>query len=167
MATTITMAQATTGAVANAPTRFTVTVGNTGATSLTLTDLSVGPVLASQVASIAQPQFLTAMAAAGTGYPTINAAGDVSYGFTVVFHTPNTPGPSPNAPGLGPAGMVTRQPGYSNVYLEGRCLTSDGAAAFFILSVPVLSAVEMFPVPEGGATVHSQGANANLIAALI
>lgn len=167
MAATISMTQATSSAVGNAPTRFTVTVTNTGSSSVSLTDLFIGALTPSDVLSIGQPNFLTPQVAAGTGYPTLTASGSASFGFTVVFATPNTSGPSPNAPGLGPAGMVTRQPPYSNRNLVATCLLSDGSSTTSYLSVPVLSAVEMFPVPEGGATVFSQGANANLIAALI
>ena len=162
------MTRVSDSAVANQATKFTVTVSNTGAAALTLDQLNIFPASPSSVSTIGQPQFLTPQVALGDGEPTINAAGSVSYGFQVVFTAPSTPGPSPDAPGpLGIAGMVLGQPANAQHRLIAQCRTSDGATAQSFLSVPVLSAVEMFPTPTGGAAVFSQGADANLIAAII
>ena len=167
MATLVSISQVSEKAVCNQPTVFTVTVDNTGSSSLTLSSLQVYG--QNKSATVAQPQFLTPNVAVGAGNPTITAAGAVTYAFTVIFNAPSTPGPSPAAPtdpAGGSAGVFVAQPAHSNHTLQAQCQTSDGSVASTTLAVPVLSAVAPFPVPQGGAAQFGQGGNSNLIAVL-
>lgn len=157
MATLISVVQVQ-PAIANARTTFVVTVSNTGAVPLSLSSLDVSD--PTKRAIVAAPNFLTANVPAGTGNPTISAAGTFSTSFGVIFPSPNTPGPSPNTPGpLGVAGMFLGQPANASYTLLVQCQTSDGSVASTSIVVPVLSATAPFPRPEGGALQFSQGSN--------
>lgn len=154
------------GAVANRSMRFNVNVANTGSSSALLTSLQIAAsTRRGRDMTVSQPNFKTANGIPQDN-PTIGAGASVDYVFAVVFHAPNTPGPSPNAPGLGPTGMMTGQPALAEYGLAAQGQLSDGSTAVAILAVPVLSAVAMFPTPQGGAALFNQGANANLIAVI-
>lgn len=166
MATTVSIAQVSSVLMANAKSAFTVTINNTGSSSVSLTALSVSPGNPGATTSIEQPQFLTPQVPIGLGNPTIAAGSSVSFGFSVVFNAPRTSGPPANIGGLGNAGMMVGQPALVTRDLIARAMTSDGESGSFILSVPVLSAAKPFPTPEGGMAQFTQGANANLIAVI-
>jgi hypothetical protein len=155
MATVVTLTQLG-AAVGDRSTAFQATVSNTGSSSLTLSLLSASESTGS--AQIGQPNFLTPNVALGLGSPTINAAGTFSTVFNVVFPAPNTPGPSPNA-AAGAAGVQMGQPVRASYFLTVTAQTSDGSVASTTLVVPVLSAIDPFPVPEGGALQFRQGSN--------
>lgn len=158
MATLISLTQVT-QAIANARTRFLVTITNTGSAALSLSSLQVSEQTEAD-ATIEQPNYLTPNVALGTGNPTIAAGGSLSLVFGVQFQAPSLAGVSPNAPGpLGMAGMMVGQPPSDSVVLQAQCQTSDGSVASTSLSVPVLSAAAPFPRPEGGALQFSQGSN--------
>lgn len=157
MATLIVLTQVN-QAIANARTRFVVTITNTGAAALTLSSLQVSEATESD-AIIEQPNYLAPNVALGVGNPTIAAGASLSIVFGVLFTSPSLAGPSPNQPGLGPTGMVISQPGDSSVILQAQCQTSDNVVASTSLSVPVLSAAAPFPRPEGGALQFGQGSN--------
>lgn len=157
MATLIVLTQVN-QAIANARTRFLVTITNTGTAALTLSSLQVSEATEAD-AIIEQPNYLTPNVALGAGNPTIAAGGSLSIVFGVQFASPSLPGASPNQPGLGPSGMAIGQPGDSSVILQAQCQTSDNVVASTSLSVPVLSAAAPFPRPEGGALQFGQGSN--------
>jgi hypothetical protein len=149
--------------VVNQPMQFTVTVTNTGAAAVSLTGLSIAESTESD-ATIGQPTWQTPNVSPGvTGNPVIAAGASVTYSFPVVFTSPNMPGVSPNNPGgaaPGPRAMEAD----ANFTLQAQAQSSDGSVASAYLTVPVLSAVAPFPVPQGGAAQFAQGANSNLIA---
>lgn len=152
--------------VCNQPTNFTITVTNTGSSAVSLQSLSVAESTESE-ASISQPNFQTPSTSIGSsGFPVIAAGASVTYGFPVVFTSPNMPGPSPNNPG-GAAPESRASTADALFTLQAQAQSSDGSVATTSLTVPVLSAVAPFPVPAGGAAQFAQGADANLIAVIL
>lgn len=158
MAKTVSMAQVDPNAVANQAIKFTVTVANSDAAAVTLSSLYISE-MTDTGANVGQPQYLVPNVPLNVGNPVINAAGSASYGFQVVFNSPNTPGQSPNnAPG-GAVPSNNAYPANPYVILQAVGQTSDGSVFSASIMVPVLSAVAPFPVPEGGAFQFRQGAN--------
>ncbi len=142
-------------AVGNQTMNYTVTVSNTGSSSLTLNDLSINESTKTGV-RIGQPRYLTPNVPVGVGNPTISAGSSVSYGFQVVSTAPTMPGPSPQAPGGAAPANAAYYP-YNPYTLIATSVTSDGTVASGVLSNPVLTAT--FPQSNGGALVLSQGFN--------
>lgn len=157
MATVVSLTQVDVNICAARAATMMVTVSNTGASSLTLTALSVSESTESD-AVISQPNFMTPNVPIGIGNPTLAAGGSASYVFDVLFPSPNAAGPSPNSP-AGQAGMMNGQPADNNFTLLAQCQTSDGSVASATLMVSVLSAIAPFPRPEGGAFQFTQGTN--------
>lgn len=158
MAKTVSMAQVDPNAVANQPVKFTVTVANSDAAAVTLSSLYISE-QSDTGANVGQPQYLVSNVPLNLGNPIITAAGSVSYGFQVVFNSPNTPGQSPNnAPG-GAVPSNNAYPANPYVTLQAIAQTSDGSVFSTTIMVPVLSAVAPFPIPEGGALQFRQGSN--------
>lgn len=160
MAIIVTMAEGAPGAfaVGNQTMNYTVTVENTGSSSVTLSSLAITESTRTG-ARISQPRYLTPNVPVGVGNPTIAAAASVSYGFQVVSTAPVMPGPSPQAPGgAAPSNAAAFPP---NAYsLNATATTLDGTTTtvtngtFF---APVLT--KDFPQSSGGALVLSQGFN--------
>lgn len=165
MPKTVTIAGPMTGGVlANQTASFVVTVANTDATSATLTGLTTRLGSTSSAARVEQPTFLAPGQAAGV-YPTVLPASSVSYQFGATAFFPLTPGVSPNNPGGAAPGQLAYPAVSPQLVVQAEAQFSDGTVVSTTFSVPVLSAVAPFPVPQGGAAQFGQGANVNLIAA--
>lgn len=142
-------------AVGNQTMNYTVSVQNTGSSSLTLSSLSVAESTQTGM-RVGQPRFLTPNVAPGVGNPTISAGSTVSYGFQAVATAPVMPGSSPQAPGGAAPSNAACFP-FNGFTLMATAQTSDGTIATGILSAPVATAT--FPQSNGGALVLSQGFN--------
>lgn len=140
--------------VAGQPESFLLTVTNTGSAAVTLTTLST---FGDTTSTVSQPSYLTPNAPIGYGNPVINAGSSANYVFQVVFNSPNASGPSPQAPG-GPLPYPVATPEGLSV-VSAQAQSSDGSLASTSLMVPVLSAIQNAPVPQGGAFQFGQGAN--------
>lgn len=165
MAKTVTITGPTPGGViANQTASFVVTVANTDAAAATLTALVTRLGDRSAAGRVGQPTFMPAGQPASV-YPVIGASSSASYQFGALAYAPNMPGVSPNNPGgAAPSNnAIPNAPPLLVVQAEAQF--SDGSVASTSLTVPVLSAVAPFPVPQGGAAQFGQGANSNLIAA--
>lgn len=154
MATIVSIAAGSSAfAIGNQTTSYTVTVQNTGASSLTLSSLDVQESTKTG-ARVGQPAYLTPNVPVGVGNPTIAAGASVSYGFQVTPTGPVMPGASPQAPG-GPFNNGTAA---ANAFsLLATAVTSDGSVASGSLVAPVLTSE--IPQDSGGALVLSQGFN--------
>lgn len=142
-------------AVGNQTMNYTVSVQNTGASSLTLNSLVVAESTESD-AIIGQPTYLTPNVPVGVGNPIIAAGATSSWGFQCAFTNPVTPGPSPQAPG----GAAPSNAAYfadATFVLQATVVMSDGSVSMSALPVPVVTAT--FPQSNGGALVASQGFN--------
>lgn len=142
-------------AVGNQTMNYTVTVENTGASSVTLTSLSISEQTKTG-ARVGQPRYLTPNVAPGVGNPTIAASSSVSYGFQVVSTAPTMPGPSPQAPGGSAPANAAAYP-FNAYVLQAVSQVSDGTVSSGTFVAPVLTA--SFPQSSGGALVQSQGFN--------
>jgi hypothetical protein len=160
----VTLTMASASARANQPLQFQATVSNTDAASATLLSLYVYEQTTSG-AQIVQPQYLTPNVPAGVGNPILLPAASASYGFGVVCPSPASPGPSPNNPG-GAAPAEAAFPANPQLTLAAQAAFSDGSVVLGFLTVPVLSAVAPFPLPQGGAAQFAQGGDSNLIAVI-
>lgn len=166
MAKTITITGPTPGSViANQAAYFTVTISSTDTTAVSLTSLVINE-RRNRGAQIGQPTFLAPGQPAGIA-PTLSASSSLSYQFSVVANSPNTPGVSPSNPGGAAPGQAAYPPPSASLVLEAQAQTSDGSVTTSTLTVPVLSAVFPFPVPQGGAAQFGQGGDSNLIAVIL
>jgi hypothetical protein len=157
MATLVTIAEGAPSAfaVGNQTMSYTVTVQNTGASSLTLSALSIEESTRTG-ARVGQPNYLTPNVPVGVGNPTIAAGASVSYGFQVVSNAPVMPGPSPQASGGAAPDNAANYPPCT-YQLKAIAQTSDGSVASGDFFAPVLT--KDFPQSSGGALVLSQGFN--------
>jgi hypothetical protein len=140
--------------VAGQTENFLLTVLNNGAQAVTLTNLVT---FGDTISTVAQPNYLTPNVPAGYGNPVINAGATSNYVFQVVFTSPNASGPSPQAPGGAAPYPLATPEGLSVVSAQAQ--SSDGSLASISLMVPVLSAIQNAPPPQGGAFQFGQGAN--------
>lgn len=160
MAKTISIAQVTNPAKVGSPTFFTATVTNGDAASAELRSLHISEVT-KDGSFISQPNFLTPNATPGT-FPTISAGASATYGFSVVF-------PSPASPGQAPPVAPPRQPGFpvrALVQMRAVGTTSDGTVFTTDFAVAVLSALRPFPNPQGAAGALNRGECSSLIAVI-
>ena len=141
---------------ATIPSRFTVTVTNTDASSRTLLSLLVYE--SSGDAVVQQPQILTPNVPQGVGNPIIAASGSATYSFQAVFPAPYSPGPSPANPG-GRAPSSLAVPADAIYRLVAVANTSDGSVFSSSLQVPVLSTAAPIPTSQGGTLRFRQGGN--------
>jgi len=146
-------------AVGNQTMSYTVSVQNTGASSVSLSSLWISEVGKTGLA-IGQPNYLTPNVPPGVGNPSIAAAATVSYGFQVVSTAPTMPGPSPQAPG-GAAPANAAQYPYSPYSLLATAQTLEGSTTTITASQPFFAPIltKDFPQSNGGALVLSQGFN--------
>lgn len=144
--------------VANQPINFTVTVTNGDAAAVTLQSLYVTE-QTDAGAQVGQPQYLVPNMPVNLGNPVIPAASSATYGFQVVFPAPSTPGTSPNNQPGGASPGNNAYPANPFMTLQAIGQTSDGSVFSNTITVPVLSAISPFPVPEGGAFQFRQGSN--------
>ncbi len=158
MAIIVTISEGSPGAfaVGNQTMNYTVSVQNTGASSLTLNSLVISE-STSTGARVSQPRFMTPNVPVGVGNPTIAAGATVNYSFQVVSTAPVMPGPSPQNPGGAAPMNAAAYPLSSSCALLATSVTSDGSVSSGSFVAPVLSAT--FPQSNGGALVLSQGFN--------
>lgn len=136
---------------------FMASVTNTGSSSVTLQSLAAYADTSASV-TVGQPNYLTPNVPVGVGNPTLAAGATASYPFEVVFLTPPFAGPSPQAPG-GAAGSQNAMPGDAQFVISLQSLSSDSTVATTSLLVPVLSAIDPFPIAQGGGMQLSSGFN--------
>jgi hypothetical protein len=158
MACTVVITKVSTNAVAGQPCNFTLTITNNGASAVTIASLSVNETTKTG-ASIGQPNFLTTNASVGVAVPTINAAASLSLPFQVAPPAPAYPGPSPQNVGGGAQAAGAGPAWNSQLGLQATGMDSDDLVFTGQLMVPVLSAFEVSPRPEGGALDLRQGSN--------
>ncbi len=149
--------------IANQAANFVVTLANTDAAAVQVTSLALLE-LSKTGAVVGQPTWRTPNVAPGvTGNPTLNGTnGSLSYGFQVVATVPNMPGTSPNNEPGGARPGQPATPAVNLLVLQAQVQTSDGSVFFTTLTVPVLSAVAPFPVPQGGAMQFGQGTGSDV-----
>ena len=152
------------GVLANQTASFVVTVENTDAASASLVSLTTRPVGSGVAARVGQPTFLAPGASQGV-FPVVLPSSSLSFQFGVTAYFPLTPGVSPNNPGGAAPGQLAYPVAPPLLVVQAEAQLSDGSVVSATLTVPVLSAVAPFPVPQGGAAQFGQGANSNLIAA--
>ena len=134
----------------NKPMNYVATVTNTGSSPLSLSSLSVIETSPASSVQITQPVFLTPNVPVGVGNPVIPAGEARSYPFQVIFNAPNTAGEAAQAPGGG-MNAGSAMPADPFYVLQANCQDSNGAITVGSIFVPVLSAVNGFPIPQGGA----------------
>jgi len=157
MATLVSIAEGSPAAfaVGNQTMNYTVSIRNTGSSSLTLSSLSIAEATKTGM-RVGQPIYLTPNTPVGVGNPTIAAGATVSYGFQAVCTAPVMPGASPQAPGGAAPSNAAYYP-FADFTLLATAQTSDGSVASGSLNGPVATAT--FPQSNGGALVLSQGFN--------
>jgi hypothetical protein len=158
MACTVVITKSSTNAVAGQPCNFVATITNNGASAVTIPSFGVNEV-SKTGARIAQPRILTTNGSVGVGDPTINAAASLSVPFQVIPNAPQYPGPSPQNVGGGNQSASAGPAQNSQLILQATGMDSDDLVFSGQLMVPVLSAFEVFPRPEGGALDFRQGSN--------
>lgn len=136
-------------------TTFQVTVTNTGASSVTLTQLFAGETSESDV-TVGQPNFMTPNVPVGVGNPTLLPNTPVAYTFRCAFPGPATPGPSPNQSSvaggsLSGGGMFVGQPADAAFNLQVQAQSSDGSQSSVSLVVAAITATPIFPQSLGGS----------------
>jgi hypothetical protein len=151
-------------AVAGQRTHFVATVSNTDAAADTLKSLAIN--VSPQGPVVGQPNFLTAGAAAGDGEPTIAGDGSAAFGFSIVFPSPQMPGPSPsNQPGGASPDKASRVT-HPVFQVQAVGQTGDDSVFSFTLQVGVLSAVAPEESINGGQAQFGAPQNSAAIAVL-
>ncbi len=158
MACTVVITKVSTNAVADQPCNFVATITNNGASAVTIPSFAVNEITKTG-ARIAQPRILTTNASVGVGNPTINAGSSLTVPFQVVPFAPAYPGPSPQNIGGGQQAAGAGPAWNSQLLLQATGMDSDNLVFTGQLMVPVLSAFEVSPRPEGGALDLRQGSN--------
>lgn len=139
-------------------------VQNTEAGSVTIRDIKLFEMNASALtqppsgppstlgAIFRNPDFLVPNVAPGT-YPTVTTTTTVYYPWSVVVPSPNMPGPSPGATNVYRSVNQAMPPGNSTVTIGCVVLANDGTSNIVgsaTLQIPVISAVDPFPMPSYG-----------------
>lgn len=152
-------------AIANQPAQLLIIIVN-GASdpARTINSITVSEITESEC-QISQPVFLSA-AAPGVGNPVILPGATSFFTCSVVFQSPNMPGPSPgNQPGGAAPGNKAQE---ADAYftLQVQVASADGQLVTANITIPVLTAVAPAPSLQGGALQLNNPLNlANFIAA--